>query len=114
MVFTVGVTLLLIAAVVLRFAEISDGASEWLKAGYPFGKTRLGWWTLPLIPVLLYMFLVFIDSSIRNKSLVVGFLSIEAAFVQLFGYGLGFLKAWWQRCVLKKGEFAAYEKNFYE
>ncbi len=114
MVFTVGVTLLLIAAVVLRFAEISDGASEWLKVGYPFGKTRLGWWTLPLIPVLLYMFLVFIDSSIRNKSLVVGFLSIEAAFVQLFGYGLGFLKAWWQRCVLKKGEFAAYEKNFYE
>ena len=114
MVFTVGVILLLVAAVVLRLAEISDGASEWLKAGYPFGKTRLGWWTLPLIPILIYMFLIFIDSSIKNKSLVIGFLSIEAAFVQLFGYGLGFLKAWWQRCVLKKGEFAAYEKNFYE
>jgi hypothetical protein len=45
---------------------------------------------------------------------VIGILSVEAAFVQLFGYGLGFIKAWWQRCVLRKGEFSAYEKNFYD
>jgi hypothetical protein len=46
--------------------------------------------------------------------MVVGFLAVEAAFVQLFGYGFGFLKAWWERCVLNRGEFAAYEKNFYD
>ena len=58
--------------------------------------------------------LLFIDSSVKNKSMSIGILSVEAAFVQLFGYGFGFIKAWWQRCVLNKGEFSAYEKNFYD
>ena len=39
-------------------------------------------------------------------------LSIVASFIQLTGYGTGFLRAWWKRCVLKKDEFAAFEKNF--
>ena len=57
--------------------------------------------------------MVFIDSSIKNKSLVIGYLSVKAAFVQLFGYGFGFITAWWKRCVLRKDEFSAFEKNFY-
>ena len=36
-------------------------------------------------------------------------LSIVASFIQLTGYGTGFLRAWWKRCVLKKDEFAAFE-----
>ena len=74
----------------------------------------LPWYALPLIPLVLYVLMIFIDSTVKNKSAVIGFLSVEAAFVQLFGYGLGFIKAWWQRCVRKKGAFAAYEKNFYD
>jgi glycosyltransferase involved in cell wall biosynthesis len=67
-----------------------------------------------LSPLLLYSLLICIDSSIRNKSLWVGLLSIPAAFVQLTGYGLGFIESWWKRCVLKKDEFTAFEKNFYK
>lgn len=69
---------------------------------------------LSLLPLLLYSTLLLVDSSIKNRSLHVGFLSIPAAFVQLMGYGFGFLKAWWLRCVLGKSEFAAFEKNFYD
>ena len=69
---------------------------------------------LCLLPIALYMLLIFIDSSIKNKSVVIGFLSVEAAFVQLIGYGFGFLKAWWLRCVQGKDEFTAFEKNFYD
>ena len=54
------------------------------------------------------------DSSIKNKSLWVGLLSIPAAFTQLMGYGLGFIESWWKRCVLGKDEFQAFEKNFYK
>ena len=54
-----------------------------------------------LLP-LLFALLIFIDSSIRNRSLWVGLLSIPAAFIQLIGYGTGFLTAFWQRLVLKK------------
>ena len=71
-------------------------------------------WPLACVPILLYSLLLCIDSSIRNKSLWVGLLSIPAAFVQLMGYGFGFIESWWKRCVLKQDEFTAFEKNFYK
>ena len=69
---------------------------------------------ISLLPLVLYSLLIFIDSSIKNKSLWVGLLSIPAAFTQLMGYGFGFIVAWWKRCVLKQDEFTAFEKNFYK
>ena len=68
----------------------------------------------PWIPILLYCLLILIDSSIKNRSLRVGFLSIPAAFTQLMGYGFGFIESWWKRCILKQDEFTAFEKNFYK
>ena len=68
----------------------------------------------PWLPILLYSLLIFIDSSIKNKSLHVGLLSIPAAFVQLMGYGLGFIESWWKRCILKQDEFQAFEQTFYK
>lgn len=66
-----------------------------------------------LIIPFLYSILVFLGSLITNKSLTVALLSIPAAWVQLFGYGLGFIEATWKRLVLGKREFKAFEKNFY-
>lgn len=40
--------------------------------------------------ILLYYTLIFIDSTIRNKSLNIGMLSIATSFIQLFAYGIGF------------------------
>ncbi len=68
---------------------------------------------LTLLPLLLYCLLLLTDSTIQNKSLKVGLLSIPAAFTQLMGYGFGFIESWWKRCVLKQDEFTAFEKNFY-
>ena len=67
-----------------------------------------------LIPLLLYSIIIAIDSTIQNKSLKVGLLSIPAAFVQLTGYGTGFINAWWKRCVRGKDEFSAFNKTFYK
>ena len=69
---------------------------------------------LTLIPILFYSAVIFLDSSLKNKSLWVGLLSIPAAFTQLMGYGLGFIESWWKRCILKQDEFTAFEKNFYK
>lgn len=70
----------------------------------------------PYALLLLAMFaiIIFTDSSIRNRSLWIGMLSVLAAFIQLTGYGSGFLSAWWRRCILKKDSFSAFEKNFYK
>ena len=104
-VFTVGVIALILLAAVAR-AMIHYDAPNW-HAWY--------WICLAaLAPVFFYSLIIFIDSSIKNKSLKVGLLSIPAAFVQLMGYGFGFIESWWKRCVLKKDEFQAFEKNFYK
>lgn len=66
-----------------------------------------------LVP-LLYSLLVLIDSTLKNNSLKVGLYSIAAAWTQLFGYGTGFIFAVWKRLILRKGEFKAFEKKFYE
>lgn len=41
--------------------------------------------------LLLFSFLIWLDSTIRAKNLIVGWLSVIAAFIQLGGYGIGFL-----------------------
>ena len=45
-----------------------------------------------ILPILIYILSVFIDSLIKNKSLKVALLSIPAAYCQLFGYGIGFIQ----------------------
>ncbi|MBQ2061038.1 MAG: glycosyl transferase family 2, partial [Prevotella sp.] len=67
-----------------------------------------------LSPLLLYSIIIFADSSLASKSLKVGLLSVPAAFIQLTGYGTGFIESWWKRSVLGKDEFHAYEKTFYK
>ena len=69
-------------------------------------------WSLSLL--LFFALVICIDSTLQNKSLKIGLLSIIASFIQLTGYGTGFLRAWWKRCVWGKNEFAAFEKNFYK
>ena len=71
-------------------------------------------WGGSLSLLVLFALIVCVDSSIQNKSLKIGFLSVVASFIQLLGYGTGFLIAWWKRCVCGKNEFAAFEKNFYQ
>lgn len=117
MVFTVGViglVLLFILGLTMYFY------GEWLDANNlrPTDNMHQGvgfcFCIISLFPLLFYSFIIFVDSSIKNRSIWVGILSIPAAFVQLMGYGLGFLKAWWKRIVLKQDEFTAFEKNFYK
>lgn len=70
------------------------------------------WWTL-LLPFVLFALLIFADASRCNRSLGVGLRAVTAAFVQLTGYGSGFIRGWWRRCVMKHDEFDAFKRNFY-
>ena len=105
MVFTVGVIALILISAFGRAMTHFDAA-----------HSSLWKWVflLPWIPIVLYALLIFIDSSIKNHSIMIGMKSIVAAFTQLMGYGFGFLEAWWKRCVRGKDEFTAFEKNFYK
>ena len=93
-VFTIGVALCLLSIV----------AGSLLPALGIFGST----------PLLLFSLIIFVDATIAEHSMGVGLRAVAASFVQLTGYGTGFLRAWWERCVLGRGEFEAFKKNFYK
>ncbi len=67
-----------------------------------------------LLPIIFYALLIGIDSTFKHKSLKIGAYSIVASFIQLIGYGLGFLKAVWKRCIKKEDEFSSFQRNFYK
>ena len=106
-VFTMGCALLAIpfiiglVMVILGFAACTQsGCNMSLIVSMLGGCIML----MALLPLLLYSLLILVDSSWRNRSLRVGFLSVPAAFIQLTGYGSGFLSAAWQRLILRHRE----------
>ncbi len=54
------------------------------------------------IPITLYVALLFLDSLAKEKNAKVAFLSIATSLTQLWAYGTGFIRAWWDINV--KGE----------
>ena len=71
-----------------------------------------GWGRWGLVALAL---LWFVDALQRTRGGVeVAALSVVACFVQLWGYGSGFLRAWWGKYVQHKPEFTAFKDNFYD
>jgi glycosyltransferase involved in cell wall biosynthesis len=69
--------------------------------------------------LFLYLFfafplIIFMESLLKMKSIAVALLSIVASTIQLFGYGSGFIYAFWKRIILKKGAFNSFVRNFYD
>ena len=48
-----------------------------------------------LLPLMLFMLLVNFDAIIRKRSLLIGKLAMFISLIQLYGYGLGFMKGVW-------------------
>ena len=106
-VFTVGVVLL-----ALLFLGGIAGAVALFYAGYGMEQALpLTVSALSLALLVLYAAVIFLDANCQTGSLRIAALAVRAAFM---GYGCGFLKAWWLRCVRGKDEFEAYKHNFYK
>lgn len=93
-------------------------AVHWLPALFTLGYPAAILLTV-VHPAFLFAVLVpplafFLDALIQYRALNTALMAVPASFTQLFGYGLGFMKAWLKRHVLKQGEFEAYKKSFYE
>ncbi|MCK4662963.1 MAG: glycosyltransferase [Bacteroidales bacterium] len=67
-----------------------------------------------ITPVLFFILIISLDSFFKNKSISVGLLSVPASFIQLTGYGCGFIYSFWKRIILKRDEFASFVNNFYK
>lgn len=122
MIFTIGTFACLLLAFLFLLLAMLGLVALWTmsKPGCADGPMLciifgFGGMLLFLLPLLLFSLIVFIDSSVRNKSTKIGALSIWASFIQLIGYGTGFLRAWWLRCVLGRNEeLQAFKNTFYK
>jgi len=118
--FTLGVALLTVvflAGLVFLGIGLAAGYSgtTGCNMGLVVAYMGAGLMAIALLPLLLYALLIFIDSSLQNRSLRVGLLSVPASFIQLLGYGSGFLRAWWLRCICGRNEeLQAFKKTFYK
>lgn len=100
-VFTVGCALLVLLLVLGLVLTLCGVGGSWLMV-------------VGAAPLLLFALIIATDAACRNHSLTIGLIAVVASYVQLLGYGSGFLRAWWRRCVLGRGEFEAFTKNFYK
>ncbi len=121
-VFTTGTFLCLLFALLCLLLAVFGLVALWLmpKPGCANGPmlciyAGIGGMLLFLLPLLLFSLVIFVDASIRNRSLWVGLLAVPASFIQLIGYGTGFLRAWWLRHVCGRDEdLQAFRRSFYK
>ena len=70
-----------------------------------------GFWFL--LPLVLWVAMVFLDATVRNASPIGGLIAVIASFIQLYGYGSGFLSAWWSVCIRGKDQYGVFSNGFY-
>lgn len=64
------------------------------------------WW---LLPIGIYALALFVSALISTRSLAVAAKAVPASFIQLTGYGCGFLKAYFTKIILGRGRDEAEE-----
>lgn len=67
-----------------------------------------------LLPLTIYLVLIWIGGSVHYRSPLVGLTCVAASIVQLVGYGSGFISGLFRRIILGKAEAHAFEKTFYK
>lgn len=72
------------------------------------------WSALFLLPLVLFAVVIFTDAALKERNPGVALRAVAASFVQLCAYGTGFLRSWWNSCVLRRGEMEAFKKTFYQ
>lgn len=69
---------------------------------------------LALAPILLYALILFLDALRVERRLDVALLSVPSAFVQLIGYGSGFICTLWKSLFKKKDSPFSFLDSFYK
>ncbi|MEC3881396.1 glycosyltransferase [Parapedobacter sp. 10938] len=67
-----------------------------------------------LILLLAHAGFILVDAAVRSRNFLIGLLAVVTSYVQLLGYGMGFIHAFLARIMFRKGEFAMFQRSFYE
>ncbi|MDE5642841.1 MAG: glycosyltransferase [Muribaculaceae bacterium] len=64
------------------------------------------WW---LVPLGVYFLAIFIGALITTRNIKIAAMAVPAAIIQLGGYGIGFIKAFIEKIILRRGRNVAEE-----
>lgn len=87
---------------------------HWLPAVAVIGAVSLvllGLFVSPwfLLPLALYLVAVWVAALVSTRSAKIATLAVPASIIQLGGYGCGFLKAYFQKIIMRRGRDVAAE-----
>ena len=66
-------------------------------------------WVIAIVPLLLYLLILFITASVAMKSIRLGAMAVVTSMIQLWGYGTGFIRAFVWKILLRHGRDEAQE-----
>lgn len=69
------------------------------------------WWWLWLLPIAAYICAIFLESLLKNKKVKIALLSILTSYIQLCGYGIGFVDELLTRRASKKSMETVYMQS---
>jgi glycosyltransferase involved in cell wall biosynthesis len=69
---------------------------------------------LSLMPLILLSIVIWAEAIVNTGSLKISLLAVVASYIQLFGYGWGFLKAYWEISVNGKNEREVFPALFFK
>ncbi len=69
---------------------------------------------LPLKLYFIYFFILFVTASIKNRSIVIGYLTVRATWKQFLGYGIGFMESFFKIIILKQKPEVAFPELFFK
>lgn len=58
---------------------------------------------LLLLPIALYTVLIFLDALVKTKNLSTTLLAVVTSYIQIIGYGWGFIRSFFEKIVFRKG-----------
>ena len=67
-----------------------------------------------LLPLSVFAVMILFEALISTRSLLVSILAIPAAFIQLLGYGYGFLTSWFKLSLLGGDERKVFPRFFFD
>lgn len=95
----------------MKLVHILPGLFTLVSAILLIGELFCPW---SLLPIVCLELLFFLDAWRITRSLKIALLAGPASFVQLWGYGSGFLIAVWRCYVLGHRDFRAFDQTFYK
>lgn len=69
---------------------------------------------VPLKFYFFYFSIIFLVASVQNRNLIIGLYAVKAVWNQFYGYGIGFLKSFFEIRILKKEPQIAFPELFFK